>query len=266
MIGTNPNGIQHTWEDTILTKSFWRRHFTKSGASTPKELAVWDGNGKIDYHVDQKKTAKAIIKVDNSYLGMGDKIVKDFDLSTEKGKKDIKEIFEKEYKNQKALLLDFVLPNNKLKTHTLDIVTIKCPDGNYQVLSCLFWGDCQEDTSHTATAAYTIDVGTEQIASQLAQYCVYFNKEVRTGPIGRKIPGIQEACRLAIEAHKNVNKEQEWLTAVGWDCMITEDSQVVFFEGNFACARCPRNMFLNASNLKDFITDFFWPFDANKSV
>jgi len=143
---------------------------------------------------------------------------------------------------------------------------MKAPDGTYQVLSCLFWGDCQEDTSHSATSAFTVDVGTEKIASQVAQYCVYFNKKVAPGSIGRQIPGIQEACRLALASHKSANKEQPWLAAVGWDCMITEDDGIVFFEGNYACARCPRNMFLNFANLKDFITDFFWPFDPSQSA
>ena len=67
---------------------------------------------------------------------------------------------------------------------------MKCPDGTYQVTSCLYWGDCQEDTSHSATAAFTIDVATGKLASQLAQYCVYFNKEVAPGALGRQIPGV----------------------------------------------------------------------------
>ena len=110
MVGDNADGIQHTWVDVATTKTFWRRHLEKCGAIVPKLLAFWDGAATMKYHAEQKKTEKAIFKVDDSYLGFGDKIVRDFDLSTDQGKKEMRQMCEKEYKGQKALLLDFVLP------------------------------------------------------------------------------------------------------------------------------------------------------------
>jgi len=98
MVGTNPDGIQATWSDVHTTKTFWRRHLEKCGAIVPKQLAFWDGAATMKYHPEQKRTAKAIIKVDDSYLGFGDKVMKDFDLSTDQGRKEMRGMCEKEYK------------------------------------------------------------------------------------------------------------------------------------------------------------------------
>lgn len=92
MVGSNADGIQHTWADVHTTKTFWRRHLEKCGAIVPKELAMWDGDATMKYHPEQKRTEKAIIKVDDSYLGLGDKIMKDFDLSTDQGRKEMREM------------------------------------------------------------------------------------------------------------------------------------------------------------------------------
>ena len=45
--GTNPDAIQHTWFDTILTKDFWRSTLEKVGARVPLELARWTGQDLI---------------------------------------------------------------------------------------------------------------------------------------------------------------------------------------------------------------------------
>lgn len=48
--------------------------------------------------------------------------------------------------------------------------------------------------------------------------------------------------------------------------MLTNENKFVFFEGNFAGQRTPRQMFINFDNLKDFIKYFFWPFDQKHSI
>jgi hypothetical protein len=48
--------------------------------------------------------------------------------------------------------------------------------------------------------------------------------------------------------------------------MLTNEGKIVFFEGNFAGARAPRQMFINYGNFKDFVTYFFWPFDQDYCV
>lgn len=164
-------------------------------------------------------------------------------------------------------MLDFVKPQKELGIHSFDIVTIKCPDGSIQVLSCLLWAECEGLTSHGTTAGFTIDIKNEKIAEKLCQYGVHFNRPGNEEYIGRKVPGVQKACEQAIAAHKSVNKDYGWVGAIGWDCMFTDkDDQIVFFEGNLGMARTPRMMFLNHHNTKDFITDFFWPFDQSRSI
>ena len=70
--------------------------------------------------------------------------------------------------------------------------------------------------------------------------------------VGAKLPGVREACERAIAAHEAC--ELPWLTTVGWDCMLTDDGPT-FFEGNDACARAPRRMFLSWGMLQEFITE-----------
>lgn len=97
MLGTNPTAISHTGRDTILTKEFWRRHLQSSGVSVPKELASWDGKDKVEFSNDTTHKPKAIIKVNDSYLGLGDQIVKEFSLGSQEGKQRIEGIFKNEY-------------------------------------------------------------------------------------------------------------------------------------------------------------------------
>lgn len=131
-----------------------------------------------------------------------------------------------------------------------------------KVLSVLLWTDCTTDSSHSCRAGYTVDVETETITAAASWYSPCFTT-MKTPLIGAKMAGVKRAVGMAVEAHNNI--EHKWLTAVGWDCMIMED-EVVFFEGNFAGARTPRRMFLNFSALKEFITNYFWPFGEGKSA
>lgn len=123
-------------------------------------------------------------------MGLGDKIINDLDMCSQTSKDKIAEIFRKEYKGSSAFLLDFVLPTKDLGVHQLDITTIRMPNGDFQVLSCLLWAECSGDTSHYTSAGFTIDVETETIASKLHQYVAYFNKPGNEHYIGRKIPGV----------------------------------------------------------------------------
>lgn len=63
-----------------MTKSFWRESFEKAGVYVAPEIARW--NGKEDkLTISQTgKFPKAIIKVDDSCLGAGDKILDNIEL------------------------------------------------------------------------------------------------------------------------------------------------------------------------------------------
>ena len=80
----------------------------------------------------------------------------------------------------------------------------------------------------------------------MKQYSAYFvDANDRQNLLGTQFPKIDEAARLAIKSHEAAYKELPWLVAVGWDCMLTDEDEWVFFEGNFAGARTPRLFFLN---------------------
>lgn len=65
----------------------------------------------------------------------------------------------------------------------------------------------------------------------------------------------------ALRAHKN--QPFGWLRMVGWDCMLTDKGEMVFFEGNFAAARIPRRIFLSVQNLYVAVTQYMWPLPIN---
>lgn len=88
-----------------------------------------------------------------------------------------------------------------------------------------------------------IDTTTEEIVCPTAWYAPYFANQA-TDLIGVKVPGTAEAVRKAVAAHEQAM--EPWLTAIGWDCMITEQG-AVFFEGNVAAQRTPRRIFLTAA-------------------
>jgi hypothetical protein len=160
--------------------------------------------------------------------------------------------------------MDFARPHKDMGVHTYDILTMTRPDGSVQVLSSLLWTDCGEsDTSHGCNSGFAIDAATGKICGGIGHYTAFFadEKNFKKEMIGKTIPLIAEACKSAVAAHKIMNQKYNWCPAVGWDCMYDESGKVVFFEGNQASNRLPRVMFLNLSNLMDFMCDFFWPFD-----
>ena len=63
-----------------------------------------------------------------------------------------------------------------------------------------------------------------------------------------------------------LNKTCKWCPAVGWDFMLDDKEEIVYFEGNQASYRIPRIIFFNFNNMIDFFTDIFWPFDDKYSV
>lgn len=82
--------------------------------------------------------------------------MKNIDLTKDKAR--IEKKFKDGFKDDQALLLDFVKPKKELGVHSFDIITHKCPDGSHQVFACSLWGGCDGDTSHSTTAGFTIDL------------------------------------------------------------------------------------------------------------
>ena len=259
LVGTNKKAIEHTWVDTILTKDFWRNHLKDVNARVPRELA------RHDYDKFTRDNSydigNVVVKIHDSYLGIGDSFWRrgeDFNTVDE-----LEEKVCKEYKGKEALVLEWVEPDPALGVHSLDIITVRTPDDDVKVLSVLVWADCTGSSSHTTHAGYTIDLETETVVAPTGWYSPFFATQ-SDSLVGTKYKGIREACEDAVQAHKNI--KHKWLTAVGWDCMIMENDEVVFFEGNFAGARTPRRMFLSLDHLTAFIQHLFWPFGGKGSV
>ena len=97
MLGTKDIAVKHTLHDHVLNKEFWRKHLTNTGSYVAPELANWDGKSKTKFSDDTTHKAKAIIKVNDSYLGLGDQVMDNFELGTKEGKAKMENIFQKEY-------------------------------------------------------------------------------------------------------------------------------------------------------------------------
>merc|ERR1712166_468137 len=224
----------------MLTKDFWRAALEDVGARVPQQVGRWVPSDRCPLQLPQPEIrCDLVIKVPDGYLGIGDSFWnynKDFSSTDQ-----LREMLQHKYPSQEVMLLELVRPKKQLGVHSLDIITTRTPEGHVKVLNVLLWTDCTTDSSHSCRAGYTVDVDTEMVIAPISWYSVAFGN-MKTPLSGTKFPAVRKACEQAVAAH--VATGQDWLVAVGWDCMVVENDDVVFFEGNFAGARTPRRMFL----------------------
>lgn len=259
LAGNHPDAISHTWEDTILTKDFWRGALERVGACVPRQLGRWvSGELILEHELDG---SDLVIKVPDSYLGIGDSFWNHGrDYTTQE---ELESLLSKEYPDKEVMVLELVRPKKELGVHSLDILTVRTPKDGARVLSVLLWTNCTTDSSHSCQEGYVIDVETEQIVGACNWYCAAF-AEAKSPLVGTKYPGVRKACQSAVAAHNSI--KEKWLVAVGWDAMVMEKEKVVFFEGNFAGARTPRRVFLSLKTLVSALWYNFWPFGTDNTV
>lgn len=250
--GPAHDSIVASVKDVDTTKCFWRDIiFQGCGMRKAREMGQFQ-YGRLRMTHDATGV-DIVAKIEDSFLGVGDKWLtygKEF-----KTTEDLQEFCSENFTpDQLVLLLEIVRPDPLWKVHQLDIVTVVTTTGP-KVLSVLWWGDCSGPSSHSSASGYCVDAKTGQIMTPVKWYSVsYANQNM--SHIGRVIPGVEAACRKAIEAHTEVLKHRPWMKAVGWDCMLMKNDEWVWFEGNFAQARTPRRIFLTASNLFHAIKAF----------
>jgi len=252
--GSAQGAVQTSWVDTDTTKNFWRKLFEDNQVRCPRQLAYWDGKS-LDKRYDLD--CSLVIKIENSYLGIGDAFLmygKDFN-----SEEDILELLESKYQGSEALLLEFVVSDPEIGVHSMDILTMKDDQGEVKCIHCLIWCHCTGSSSHSTTGGYIIDIETETCVGTLNWYSPAFTK-APTDYLDnrRKIPGVKLAVQQAIRAHADM--PFDWCRMVGWDCMLTDKGEMMFFEGNFAGARLPRRIFLSFSHLFESVTQWMWPF------
>ena len=67
--------------------------------------------------------------------------------------------------------------------HTLDILTVAKPDGEIELVTLLYWGDCANGkTSHTTRAGYVVDAAKEEISATCKWYAPGFAGYAGAGP------------------------------------------------------------------------------------
>mmetsp|Transcript_11411 Transcript_11411/g.35234 ORF Transcript_11411/g.35234 Transcript_11411/m.35234 type:complete len:407 (-) Transcript_11411:386-1606(-) len=260
LFGDDPVGIMHTWYDEVCTKEWWTDKLTRVGARMPRQLGSWEGDRLVD---EDKGVADGncdlVCKISDSYLGIGDHVFRrgvDF-----KVREDIEAVLkaDPQYDGKRAVLRELIRPTGAMRVssdgygqvHSLDILTL-CTEQGVKVLSLVLWTDCTTWSSHSATVGYLVDVETETIVAPTAWYAPHFAAMESAPLVGQKVDGARAACMSAIAAHEECLKDgHDWLTTVGWDCMITDEGPV-FFEGNVAAYRTPRRMILTSGLARGF--------------
>ena len=255
LTGHNRQGVLHSVYDLVTTKEFWFAKGKMFGARFPRVLLRWDGRSLLIDH-DMPRGTRVIFKLENSYLGIGDMIFHRRG-DDDSDKEDAGVIYFDDYdelrailgnaegyKGCKAFATEFLLPPKSLGVHQSDVLTICPPGGSARVVRNLFWGDCTEKTSHSATSVYFIDCDQEKIAQPARWYSPSF-KNSPEDKVGISVPGTKHAIDVACRMQQHIAEELPWCRAIGWDIMCTNDKsgEQVFFEGNFAGSRLRRHCF-----------------------
>lgn len=212
-------------------------------------------------NLDPAIKRKMFLKRTDECIGIGDLLMEDNTIMDAKKELQTKSgVFE-------YFVMEYARPHKDYGVHQLDILTILNPNGEVGVVSVLFWGECSAETSISATAGFSMDTNTGTIAEAIHHsYYFKFPKKNQGSYLGKKVPGTLEAIEVCKKAHKNIAKKHEWVTVIGWDCMRDDRGKMVFFEGNFGTLRTTRRMFIHAENTKDFIRNYFWPYDTNYNI
>jgi len=260
--------IAHSWYDHETHKDFWRAHLERVGARVPLEIGRWklleSGAWGVEWaSADKMQGRGLVIKVTDESNGIGDAFLL-FGEGGEgyvNGPEALEEFLESDpvYAGKEALVLEWIRPASGQEVHTLDIVTVALPNGAVEVLTVLYWGECEDGkTSHSTRAGYVVDAANEQITASCSWYAPGFAAMTPKPQfsIGHKLPGVAKACQLMVEAHRSAMIEQPWLKMIGWDAMLAHGGPPVFFEGNYAQMRLPRRVFLSWENLWHCLTQW----------
>ena len=225
------------WDTPLTTKRFWRDQLERVGATVPECLGEWDGQ---ELEMKKELPDRMLVKITDSCMGVGDKfLTRGTHYST---REEVGQLLREEYGGKSCIILRVVRPLGRLGVHSLDILTARAADGTVMLVDVIVWAGSTTDSSHAATRTYMVNPET----GEACNYGRWYNPNfVSTGSEGLGVvyPGVKEAVQLALEAHRNL--PYPWLKVIGWDCMVTEDGTMVFFEGNLAAWRCPRRLFFS---------------------
>jgi len=161
--------------------------------------------------------------------------------------------------------MDLVDPDPSIGRHGIDIRTILCPDGSIQVYSTNMLVDCEDYFQWSASLNCTLDIAKEECVGFTGydgNFSKKYWKQIEEKWIGRKIEGLSELVETLCKCHKEFLKVVPRYTAVGWDCMKTDQGWVIF-EGNLSRERLD-TMYFSFAQAFDFVYNFSWPFDTNR--
>lgn len=159
--------------------------------------------------------------------------------------------------------MDLVDPDPTIGRHGFDIRTILCPDGSIQLYHSNFLGGCEDYFVWSANWNCTVDFVNEKCFSSQFYDGNFPKNSWKENPWkGKPLPGVSDLAEVLCRAHKELLKEVPRYTAVGWDCMKTDQGFVVF-EGNLSTARLDP-MYFSFAQAWDYIYNFSWPFDTRR--
>ena len=179
IIKDDPQGSETSYQDTAATdKKFWFSKGAKYSARYPKKVCEWDGYKlTMNVHNVGLETPKVMVKLIDSYLGIGDKVCQfvppaagnglvaevaaahepattsndpkknDEEKLTFSTIKELEEIFQSDpkYAGNVGVGTEFVTADSTFGVHQADILTIRRPNGEVEVLRCMYWVKKKKD-------------------------------------------------------------------------------------------------------------------------
>ena len=92
-----------------------------AGCQIPGAIANWDGNNLVMKSGHPIKIKKVLLKITDTYLGIGDLVLENLVLDESGIKNLITNVLEKDYKGKKCIIMKFIEPTERYGTHQVDI-------------------------------------------------------------------------------------------------------------------------------------------------
>eukprot|EP00419_Tripos_fusus_P027879 CAMPEP_0172725172 /NCGR_PEP_ID=MMETSP1074-20121228/87743_1 /TAXON_ID=2916 /ORGANISM="Ceratium fusus, Strain PA161109" /LENGTH=406 /DNA_ID=CAMNT_0013551877 /DNA_START=65 /DNA_END=1285 /DNA_ORIENTATION=- len=240
-------------------KNVWRGILPFAGCTVPPCVAQWNHKRQAVDWLLPLPEADLIVKPVWGGLGAGDfSLRRGVDWTSQleaedKIKAGIKEAIAAEpyLPIMDFLILERILPDPSLGVHSFEILTMRT--GDDRVVTARIGIHCGGSlwTSHGSPYFLMVDPETETICCPEQWLKIRQGWPANPDMMGRKIPGMRAMCRQAEAAHQliiaasRMDPKLAWLKkepfrVIGWDAMVTEHGNLVWFEGNMPLLRLSR--------------------------
>jgi len=244
-------------------KDYWRNILVSVGAGVAPEIARWSAKDRRVKWLLPCPQDHLVAKQSSGACGIGDacwEYGKDF-VDEAGVEQQISEHIRLNVRSGCAhdfLLLQRIFPLPALGVHLFEILTMKEPSGHVSVLLVSFMHGSRDTgckwSSHNSRYSYLVHPESELILGPNQWFLRPQEWDHDPEAIGQRLPGVRGACATAAKAHQEALLHCPHWRTIGWDCMLTEKGDVVWFEGNVATVRLGRIMCSSWATLQVFVS------------